>query len=499
MRRVQAVIVGLILAQGWATLQVYLSNAAYLDKLTALQKAGYLTVPNRLVMDTLARFGPAFFGGLFFTLTVGLALSLAALTAAWISNRFFPESRGFQTGLLVFWAGTLVWVNQDGWAPLASAYLLVIPPSVFYLARRQTAASAKGRSGRRVLLHPACILILLMVGADQMTPGMFTRIRDRLLLTNPVGRSINDFYYRYTLYPAQVFKSPAQDLIRAVYLAENLEPPLAEQLKWTLTRLDYPVIDTPKASDLVIYQNRESLIFAHDGKSILSVPPDALLKSPRDTLQAFSRGVDRFGPFRRVTFLSLMAVSGLFIYLILYLPSYFFAWIFGRAVQGRFQKPLPVSMAAAVLCVGAGITLFSAASAEKPPRLPPDLLKNQLTSPDPAERVTALRYLYARKIDIAPYEVHRKMAKSPQPLERYWLARVLEFSRSPQTYETNLALLSDPQINTAYMAYLALGRRGDRRAVGEILERLKSEDRWYVQLYAYKALRRLGWRQTVSG
>jgi hypothetical protein len=499
MRRVQAVFVGLVLAQGVATLQVYLSNAAYLDKLTALQEAGYLTVPNRLVMDTLHRFGPAFFGGLFFTLTVGLALTLAALTAAWVSNRFFPESRGFLTGLLVFWAGTLIWVNQDGWAPLVSAYFLVIPPSVFYLARRQPAVSVKGRSGRRILLHPACILILLAIGADPINPGMFTRIRDRLLLTNPVGRSINDFYYRYTLYPAQVFKSPAQDLIRAAHLAENLDSSLAKQLKWILVRLDYAVIDTPNVSDLVVYQNGESLTLAHDGRAILSVPRGALLKSPGKTLKAYSRGVDRFGPFRRITFLFLMAVSGVFIYLVLYLPSFFLARLFARAVHGRFQRHIPVSMAAAVLCVGAGIALFAAASPKKPPDLTSEFLKDRMTSADPADRVDALRYLHAKKIDIAPFETYPEMARSHHLQERYWLARALEFSRSSKTYQTNLALLRDPRINVAYMAYLALGRRGDRRAVAEILERLKREDRWYVQLYAYKALRRLGWRQTVSG
>lgn len=229
------------------------------------------------------------------------------------------------------------------------------------------------------------------------------------------------------------------------------------------------------------------------------VSPGSFLKSPRETLQAFSRGVDRYGPFRRVTFLSLMAVSGVFVYLILYLPSYFLARLFGRVVQGRFRKPVWVSVMAAVLCIGIGIAVFTATSPEKPPELPPELLKNLLASADPEDRVDALRYLHARKIDIAPFEIYQEMANSPHLQERYWLARVLGFSRSSKTYQTNLDLLRDPQINVAYMAYLALGRRGDRRAVAEILERLKSEDRWYVQLYAYKALRRLGWRQTVSG
>ncbi len=498
MRAVQIVFSGLILAQSVATLQVYLSNTAFLDKLTALQEAGYLTVPNLLAMDTLTRWGPAFFGGLFFSLTVGLALTLAALGAAWMRVLFFPESEAFRFVSAVLWAGILVWLNRDGWVPLASAYFLVIPPVVFFLARKRMQASAGGKSGRRILLHLGSILILFAAGADRMNPGMFTRIRDHLLLTNSPGLAVNNFYYRYTLYPAQVFKSPGQDLIRPVFIDLNSGEPVAERLKGTLIRLDYPVIDSPKAADVVIVQEGKTLHFLHKDEPILSVPSAAFLKSPRETLRAFSRRVDRYGPFRRVTFLSLMAVSGLFVYFIFYLPGFFLAWLFGRFISLRLSKPVPVSAMAAVLCVGTGIGVLTAAVPDKPLALAPAALDTRLTSPDPADRIAALQYLHDRKLDIGSYDIRRKMADSPHLPERYWLARGLGHSRSRQTYETNLALLNDPQINVAYMAYLALGRRGDRRAVAEILERLKMEHRWYVQLYAYKALRRLGWRQIGS-
>ena len=489
---------GLILAQSVATLQVYLSNIAFLDKLTALQKAGYLTIPNPPVMDALTRWGPAFFGGLFFTLTVGVAVTLAALFTAWMRIRFFPEGRAFPAVSAVLWAGILVWLNRNGWVPLASAYFVVIPPAVFFLARRRVQASAGGESGRRILLHLGCILILSALGADRINPGMFTRIRDHLLLTNPPGLAVNNFYYRYTLYPAQVFKSPSQDLIRTAFLDPNTGGSVADGLKKTLIRLDYPVIDSPNTADVVILQDGKNLKFLHKEEPILSITPAAFLESPRETLETFSRRVDRYGPFRRVTFWSLMAVSGLFVYFSLYLPGFFLAWLCGRCISLRLSKPVPVSAMAAVLCVGTGIGVLTAAVSTAPPALPPAALGTRLASPDPEDRIAALQYLHGRKIDIGPYGVHRKMAKSAHMPERYWLARALHHSRSRRTYDTNLDLLNDPQMNVAYMAYLALGRRGDRRAVAEILVRLKSEDRWYVQLYAYKALRRLGWRQTGS-
>jgi HEAT repeat protein len=48
------------------------------------------------------------------------------------------------------------------------------------------------------------------------------------------------------------------------------------------------------------------------------------------------------------------------------------------------------------------------------------------------------------------------------------------------------------------MAFYALGQRGDRRAVNEIIKRVETSDDWYNQWYAYNALRSLGWKQTRS-
>ena len=59
-----------------------------------------------------------------------------------------------------------------------------------------------------------------------------------------------------------------------------------------------------------------------------------------------------------------------------------------------------------------------------------------------------------------------------------------------------MAFLDDPQPNVVSMAFYALGQRKDRKALGEIFRRIQMSDNWYTQLYAYRALRALGWRQT---
>jgi HEAT repeat protein len=44
-------------------------------------------------------------------------------------------------------------------------------------------------------------------------------------------------------------------------------------------------------------------------------------------------------------------------------------------------------------------------------------------------------------------------------------------------------------------ALYALGERKNPVAVQEILRFIKASDHWYCQWYAYKALRKLGWKQ----
>ena len=90
------------------------------------------------------------------------------------------------------------------------------------------------------------------------------------------------------------------------------------------------------------------------------------------------------------------------------------------------------------------------------------------------------------------------MLTSPHISERYWLARALGASRKEETYKELSLLLDDSHSNVVSMAFYALGRRGDKNAIIEILNRIRLSGDWYNQWYAYKALRALGWKQTES-
>jgi len=107
-----------------------------------------------------------------------------------------------------------------------------------------------------------------------------------------------------------------------------------------------------------------------------------------------------------------------------------------------------------------------------------------------------LKLIEKQGMEVSDFKAYRSMLASPHIAVRYWLARSLGVSRKPETYEDLLGLLDDPHPNVVSMAFYALGRRGNTRAISIILDNIDTSDHWYSQWYAYRALRRLGWKQT---
>ena len=119
-----------------------------------------------------------------------------------------------------------------------------------------------------------------------------------------------------------------------------------------------------------------------------------------------------------------------------------------------------------------------------------------LESVNARERINALKKVLDKRAEISDYRVYEKLIRSPHVADRYWLTKTLAFSHNPETLKDLLAMLDDPSPNVVSMAYWALGFRGDRGVKGEILKRLSDSEDWYMQWYAYNALRNLGWTQT---
>ena len=128
----RALFLGMLAAQVIATIQVYLSNVSLHNNITAIKDAGYLAIPNQHILNILPNFGPAFFGGIFFTLSVGAGLSLYSIAAMWIWTRLLSRNKYFLILFLLPLAGCLVEVNLNGFCPVVSSYFFVIPAVILF-------------------------------------------------------------------------------------------------------------------------------------------------------------------------------------------------------------------------------------------------------------------------------------------------------------------------------------------------------------------------------
>lgn len=481
---------GLAAAQLMATLHVYLSNQDLYQTLAIIHDAGYLVIPNPLTMSRLQEFSSAFYGGLFFTLSIGAGLSLISLGAAWVWDRVYSRTAVILILLVLVWVGWIAALNWKGFSPLGTAYFSVIPAVVFTVTLRWMPLRSGGRPSASVLIHLMTIALLGSLWVPQLSDRLFLDIRDRLLLSNPLGIVITDFYYRYTLYPAQAFKSLDQKTLKTCSLDGVGKKSLKKLLKEKLTRHDYLDTKDKGAVDLKITESGRNLIFENRGREVLRIPPDDFLSRPAHGLKRFSSATDRHLLFRQFTFYSILIGFPVTLYLFLYTMILF---LLSRCLDFR-----TASVGAAILCLLSGISLLVPIWLGNAVEMDKDHLNAFLESGRWQDRVAALKTIREKRVEVSGFSSYESILSSPHIAERYWLTKALGVSRHPETYKDLVGLLDDPSPIVISMAFQSLGRRGDQQAVKEILNRMETSDHWYPQRYAYKALRALGWKQIRS-
>ena len=483
-------LIGLSIAQVIATIQVYLSNLNLYATVSAVIAAGYFAIPNQQVMGSLQNFAPAFFGGFFFTFTIGAGISLGTMAAAWVWDRVFRDHRHILYFFLSVWVGSLLFVNVHGISLIPTLYFLIIPPVIFKLtAKRQPNAEIRW-SRMQQLVNVIPIPLLALLWFTQFDEAMFLDLRDNLLLSNHWGRNFSDFYYSYTLYPAEAFKSLDQKNIKTCAL-ENIHARSTHQkLKSRLLAGGYLLVPSTAIVDLKIIQKKDNLDFRSRQRLIFQVPLNQFLSDPQNMLQRFSRQTDRHAPFRQFTFLSLLLGFPVLIYMVLQAVSYYLLLLFLE----RKTAALTVS----IMCLFVGIIVLVYFQSNRSDIIDIKDISQALESKNWQTRVAALKTIQQQELEITEYKAYPQLLESRIPQERYWLVKTLAYSSGPDAYEDLLTFLNDKNTNVRCMAFYALGLRKNPSAINPILERIKQSDNWYSQTYAYNALRSLGWKQTKS-
>jgi ABC-type amino acid transport system permease subunit len=491
-RILKALLVGLLLAQTIASLQVWHTNREVLARAAAMSAEGYLTVPSAHIQAQLAQWTTALAGGLFFTLSIGAGLTVATLLLAIGDASIGGHRRGIPVLGLALQALMLLRLNLDGLQPLSSLYVLFVPLAVWVAFSRSTVAHQIALPHRRYLIPLLLPLVLLtFLWLPQKDEGLFIRIRDKLLLNTDVGQAVNDYYYRNTLAPAEVFKPLAQKTLKALARSDLLALPEGSRsrITQTLANWDYLPIENEDQADLRLHVVDGQLLLS-DGRGIRhSAALNDFLKQPGDSLSAISQRIDAKAFFRSLTFYGLLFGFPLSLYLLLFCTL--------ALVLRPLAGPRAGPWVAGACCLLLGAAAWWPVNAGRI-ALPKDQIEAALAAADMDRRLAALRVIHDQKLEIGQYPQYRSMLKKGSIAERYWLARALGASSSRAAYDELMGLTEDDHPNVRCQAYYALGRRGDRRAVPVIIAQLKASRHWYVQWYGYRSLKTLGWRQTPS-
>jgi hypothetical protein len=487
------VFIGMSTAQAIATLFVYLSDRRIHAAADAIEKAGLLSIPTGPVKATLMGFGAAFWGGLFFTLSIGIGLTLASWALVRLWDLVFRRHPMVLYGYGAIWVALLILVNIKGWALFPTLFCLLVPSATAAAAFWGLRATRPAKS-MAWLVPVVTLVVLTALWSTQLNADLFTAIRDHILLSNPVGRVVNDFYYRYTLYAAEAFKSFEQRTVRIGLLEgipdERADEKIDRRLRNILARNDVLILEAFARPDIVLHVSKGGLdLVSSDGEKVRT-GIRRFMSDPGVWLRRYSEAADRAAPFRKICLFGLLIGFPVLLFTLAY--GVLQTFVGTVASEGR------AVWITSALCLGAGILLFLPMLSARPELLTDEGVQQALASDQWTLRVAALRHIEARQMEIARFPAYRRLLTSRRVVERYWLARALAKSRVTATYAPLLTLLDDPHPNVVCQACYALGERGQRRAIEPIRDKLVRSDHWYVQWYGYRALRRLGWYQVPS-
>jgi hypothetical protein len=473
-----------------STLLVYRSNLDLLQRTAVLYDAGYLVVPARQVTPPLGAIEAALCGGVFFTLTTGAALILTAAAAAVIWKGVLRRSRIVLTVLVLLWCGGVAAGVAMAVGLVETLMLAVVPATAFWFTARwyRIAAPVANRWLWGAMVLP--FLLLTVLWSTQFSDTLFIDIRDHLLLRYQAGRAVNDFYYRYTLYAAEAFKSLQQKTLKTCRLTTPVDSRHRDALIKALAARDYLFVEPAATADLELRVSGGIVEFVVDGGPVVRTDMDQFITDPDAVLQTLSARCDRHRVFRRFTFASLLVAF----------PALLYVSVFSICVWllSALAPPKTACLLAAAIClmVGTGL-LVPVRDAPRPPADPAGV-RRWMRSPQWADRVAAFRAVERQGLDIGAIEGYRSALVSPWIPERYWLARTLAVSRLPATMADLMQLVEDPHPNVVCMALRGVGRRGGDEAEKVLIGKVQTSNHWYVQWYAYRALRQRGWTQSVS-
>lgn len=495
----RVLLLGLFIAQIIGTLLVYASNHALARKLVAVHTAGYGPLPGTNLDPALTSWAAAIAGGVFFTLSIGAGIVLLCLGAVLLMEAFTGKAgRAIVIVVLgIFWLSVLLWANANGLNYGLSVFLVVLPPPVL--------AAALAWSPRRVYsrqlpwrrtIHLLLVVALTLWWFVRIDPDIFVNIKDNLMLTTRPGIKAVHLYYRYNLYAAEAFKSLQQKQVKTCALENFTNAIERQRMADSLLAHGYFAIPATPADtvDMACRKDGNRLIFSRQGREVISVSAREWRHTAGEIFEKISARTDTGRPFRRITFYLLVCVSPLALYLAVFTG---FALLPGLLLDLRLSSWLVPTLC----CLSLTVVVFYM---DNPPADKMDHVATEqaITSGSRRETLAALRFIYRNGLDIQDFDGYQHLAENDDFALSYWLLNNYSNSRHPSAASRIIDALDSPSPYMVCRAMESLRQKTGTIAPAEInrllLRQLTTSRNWYVQLYAYKLLRELGWRPLTT-
>ncbi len=482
------VLSGILASQALAALWVCANNRALFGKLSLLAAEGYLTVPNPITAPLLKTFGAAFWGGLFFTLTMGAGISVFAFFLSWALFRLYPGDNGRPAAIILgsVFAFIALFVNTAGLAVYPTLIVLLAPAPVILLTRLWARRLPPGPLSFK---FAACFFVPLVIlgflWGRHKDDKLFDHLRDDVLLSSGAGICVVDFYYRYTLYAAEIIKPLKARQEKTVRIEGTTDPSTLATLRLALVNKDWLPVKGKGPVDLEIGLRDGKLSLAHGGKVFAGMPVGDFLQNPQKHLEEFSDARDRMGPTRTLCKAGLLLGFPLVLYII--------GFGLVRALLGLAAPPIAAAGLTGALGVVLGVALLLPVSNAAKARNRD--IRYLMASRSVSERLTGLRLAVEKNIPVCRLPGFDEALKSPVMVERRWAAAALAVGDCPSATSRLVALTKDPHPYVRCHAVLALSQLGSTYVTYALIDLLKTSDHWYLEWYAYNAARSLGWHQ----
>ncbi|MCK5542621.1 MAG: HEAT repeat domain-containing protein [Desulfobacterales bacterium] len=429
----------LILSAFYFFFLTYISNQSLYFNTLLLKQAGHIVVPDATILSSMLDFKVVLFGSFFITFTAGLTI---AFTISIIVSTFF--------------------ISRDSFFKIAEIFLPIV----------------------------ISITLLITTLYVYNKNNLFPRIRDSFLLSNSVGNSINDFYYKYTLYAAEALQSPLQKQIKPCWIDPNIEE--KAEIKKALFQFGWLTTNRITNNNLVIKKNFKSkLDFVHNNKLLFRTSIEEFLTNPERFLSIYSKKIDSKKSLRILSSLGLMPGIPLFLFSFVY----FIIFIFFLVTKNSKNASLFSSSITAFLFIG--LLFYLNPEILTKPNI--ESTRNLVFSSEARDRIHGLRVIYTEKYEIKDFTHLASELLKGNAVEKFWLANTLSMHRTKQNIRILKTLIKDESMNVRYAAISALSAIDPSKKSLKIFKQVinnsnstsnQNNNHWYVQLYAYNAYKK---------